>query len=511
MCALCSVFALNAQTYGVRVNGTTDYKAEKVGETDYQEREQFLAANVPLNQGDKFKIINLSTGDQWVISNIDKYGEYENFEIADGSYVCKKTGCYDFYIKTKYNDDMLYIGAGANCSETPGQGGQGEDCVPEEHKGEYRLVLNGSAYITTYKDCDKNEYFCKDLKLEKDDNLMVGNTYYKLENGGASANFEYVDKAGVVCKVAGTYNVYIKPESQMMYIALADDTPIVEPEKVTVRFFAAWEKVNAYAWDANENQLLGAWPGKALTKGEDGWYAVEIAAGANIIFNNGEVQTVNIEGVKADICYELGALKDDKYTVVENAKCELAPIVEPETREIALVPRIWDADGAKFAVWSWAENLEGAWSAFMVGKDTVRTQIPAKATKVLFARINGSIGEPAWGENDVNVWNRTEDLELSETTLVYTIIDWGEEGAKSTGTWEKYIPTSIIATEGNTILKVENNQVTVSVDEQAQVVIYNVAGQMIDSKVVNDNFTRTLNSGLYIIKIGGQSVKAIVR
>ncbi len=72
MCALCSVFALNAQTYGVRVNGTTDYKAEKVGETDYQGREQFLAANVPLNQGDKFKIINLSTGDQWVISNIDK-------------------------------------------------------------------------------------------------------------------------------------------------------------------------------------------------------------------------------------------------------------------------------------------------------------------------------------------------------------------------------------------------------------------------------------------------------
>ena len=34
-------------------------------------------------------------------------------------YACSTTGCYDFYIKLKYEQDQLYIGNGSGCSALP--------------------------------------------------------------------------------------------------------------------------------------------------------------------------------------------------------------------------------------------------------------------------------------------------------------------------------------------------------------------------------------------------------
>ena len=195
-----------------------------------------------------------------------------------------------------------------------------------------------------------------------------------------------------------------------------------------------------------------------------------------------------------------------KLTLIKADSVADTTIVDPiKTRELALVPRVWSVAGAKFAIWSWSNDADAAWSEFMAGKDTVRALIPETATKVIFARINGEAAAPDWKA----VWNQTDDLELNERTNVYTITGWGAEGGKSEGSWD--VVTSLIDAENNAVLRVENNTISVNTDEQTSVVIYNVAGQMIDNAVVRGNFTRTLNSGLYIIKIGGQSVKAIVR
>lgn len=106
-----------AQQYAVRVNGTTDYPAVKIGEADFQGREQYLAEKIPLRNGDVAKMCNLTTGDEWVISQLDPYGEYQSFTQTAAGYICKKDGCYDFYIKLKYEDDVLYIGPGKDCKE----------------------------------------------------------------------------------------------------------------------------------------------------------------------------------------------------------------------------------------------------------------------------------------------------------------------------------------------------------------------------------------------------------
>ena len=210
-----------------------------------------------------------------------------------------------------------------------------------------------------------------------------------------------------------------------------------------------------------------------------------------------------------DILYTLNPEKNEggaKLTLIKADSVADTTIVDPiKTRELALVPRVWNEAGAKFAIWSWSNDADGAWSEFMAGKDTVRALIPETATKVIFARINGEAAAPDWKA----VWNQTDDLELNERTNVYTITGWGAEGGKSEGSWD--VVTSLINAENNAVLRVENNTISVNTDEQTSVVIYNVAGQMIDNAVVRGNFTRTLNSGLYIIKIGGQSVKAIVR
>ena len=65
-------------------------------------------------------------------------------------------------------------------------------------------------------------------------------------------------------------------------------------QSITVYFKDAdgWGAVYGYVWDANGNKLLGDWPGKQLTKGSNGLYALTVdftpssSNQFNFIFNN---------------------------------------------------------------------------------------------------------------------------------------------------------------------------------------------------------------------------------
>ena len=66
---------------------------------------------------------------------------------------------------------------------------------------------------------------------------------------------------------------------------------------------------HAYAWDANLNPLLGAWPGSALGTGPNGWSEISISEDcANIIFsNNGSNQTSDLYTCNDSPYYSNGA------------------------------------------------------------------------------------------------------------------------------------------------------------------------------------------------------------
>ena len=111
---LCSI-SLNAAPYGLLINGTTKLEATPLSETDFNGREQFLVSCVALQQGDKVQLHDFSNGASWMCA-IDPYGEYQKFTKNTDHLICNTAGSYDFYIKMKWEDDMLYIGPGQNCS-----------------------------------------------------------------------------------------------------------------------------------------------------------------------------------------------------------------------------------------------------------------------------------------------------------------------------------------------------------------------------------------------------------
>ena len=117
----CSLFAM-AAPYGLLINGTTKMEAIAQSETDHQGREQFLVSCVALNQGDKVQLHDFGSGASWMCA-IDPYGEYQKFTKSTDHLICNAAGSYDFYIKLKYEDDMLYIGPASNCSTGGDNGG----------------------------------------------------------------------------------------------------------------------------------------------------------------------------------------------------------------------------------------------------------------------------------------------------------------------------------------------------------------------------------------------------
>ncbi len=112
--AFCFTLSLVAAPYGLLINGTTKLEATPLSEKDFNDREQFLVACVALVQGDKVQLHDFGSGASWMCA-IDPYGEYQKFTKNTDHVICNATGVYDFYIKLKYEDDMLYIGPGQDC------------------------------------------------------------------------------------------------------------------------------------------------------------------------------------------------------------------------------------------------------------------------------------------------------------------------------------------------------------------------------------------------------------
>ena len=94
---------------------------------------------------------------------------------------------------------------------------------------------------------------------------------------------------------------------------------------VTIHFQKpdSWKStINAYAWDADGNQLLAPWPGTAINANTDnsGWYDVTIetadAAGFKFIFNDGANQTGDLATGALKFRTELWVYADQTVTGV---------------------------------------------------------------------------------------------------------------------------------------------------------------------------------------------------
>lgn len=99
---------------------------------------------------------------------------------------------------------------------------------------------------------------------------------------------------------------------------------------------ADWKDVRVWCWtDSNGNPSnQGDWPGNfTMTKGDDGWYSVEIPQGyPNLLIsgNNGSAQTADITGALGTTPVYIDALTNPQQPTVHNEKVDIA---EPDPTE----------------------------------------------------------------------------------------------------------------------------------------------------------------------------------
>ena len=119
---LCAA-SMFAGSYGILVNGSKYFEGEPAGE--FEGFQQYLA-HVQVKSGDFCQLCDADNKAVWAV-NINP-ASVQGFTRNGDKYNVTVDGCFDFYIKLKYEQDELYIGTGSNCGEGTdigGQGGQG--------------------------------------------------------------------------------------------------------------------------------------------------------------------------------------------------------------------------------------------------------------------------------------------------------------------------------------------------------------------------------------------------
>jgi len=183
------VMGVSAGSYGILVNGKTYFPGTMVDE--FEGFTQYLA-HVPLASGDYCQLCDADNKAVWAVDL--NTASVAGFTRNGDKYEVSTDGCFDFYIKLKYQQDELYIGNGSDCGEGidisgggegggGGQGGGGDiDDVNFYAIGWINGADHGEAAYDTYED----DFLFVDGKLTIDCQMgsyialkdHMGNFYY---------------------------------------------------------------------------------------------------------------------------------------------------------------------------------------------------------------------------------------------------------------------------------------------------------------------------------------------
>ena len=104
-----------AQSYGILVNGKMYYAASYEGPDPYGEGFEQYLAHVQVSSGDYCQLYDYDNKAAWAKPLNASSASGFTYDEATQRYNVTTTGCYDFYIKLKWEADELYIGPGSNC------------------------------------------------------------------------------------------------------------------------------------------------------------------------------------------------------------------------------------------------------------------------------------------------------------------------------------------------------------------------------------------------------------
>ena len=141
---------MQAASYGILVNGTTYFAGTKVDE--FEGFQQYLA-HVQVASGDQLQLCDAENRAVWAVDL--NPASVAGFTRDGNIYKATVSGCYDFYIKLKYEADELYIGSGSDCGEgidISGGGQGGDEDVNYYAIGWINGADNGEAAYDVYDD-----------------------------------------------------------------------------------------------------------------------------------------------------------------------------------------------------------------------------------------------------------------------------------------------------------------------------------------------------------------------
>lgn len=177
--------SMSAASYGILVNGNTYFAGTHTD--DFEGFQQYLA-HVQLNAGDYCQLCDAENRAVWAVDL--NPASVAGFTRNGDKYEVSVSGCYDFYIKLKYQADELYIGPGSDCGEGvdisggQGQGGEGGE---DEDVNYYAIGwINGADHGEAAYDTYEDQFLFVDGKLTIDCQMgsyiaikdHMGNFYY---------------------------------------------------------------------------------------------------------------------------------------------------------------------------------------------------------------------------------------------------------------------------------------------------------------------------------------------
>lgn len=339
-----------------------------------------------------FALLALFSVSSWATQTYFYKGEGNNSSWAKTAMTVSEDGFYEYYRVTSHCDHQFLIGTASN-----------------ENAYNYKYVNAGhnNTNVTNIGDWGQNNCYC-----------WHGSEHYILVYYPNTLQNQTDDP--IICASTTLPNDEEEEEE--------DPTPPAPAEKDSIYF------VNAYDWTTPKVYLWGGtagengWPGDELgspigqTNNGHDVYKIVADEGAYtkcIFSDDGKNQTANLDWTSENYFY-----KKKWYATL------------PVIQTVKLVPNAdWKSADAKFAAWTWGESLDGEWTEFFSGTDTLSAEFNTAADSIDFVRLNKTVDEPKWNtETETNnVWNEVKDT-IDYVGLTFTITDWGA------GTWEPYIP-----------------------------------------------------------------------
>lgn len=121
---------MSAANYGILVNGKMYFAASYEGPDPYGEGFEQYLSHVQVSSGDYCQLYDAENKAAWAKPLNSASAAGFTYDAASQRYYVTVSGCYDFYIKLKWEADELYIGVGSDC-------GAGVDITKEDPQPGY--------------------------------------------------------------------------------------------------------------------------------------------------------------------------------------------------------------------------------------------------------------------------------------------------------------------------------------------------------------------------------------